>query len=1209
MTTLLVLLCQSTVLLSLGFLALRVTQRRGPAVQTLVGRATLCGVGLLFLLLPLSGRIAPVWRLPVSPPAAPAAWKAPILGGREDAGAPLAAPSALPTSPEPPPAVAFPLPATAPTAVGPARQEGTASRAPAPPTAVPNPSFRKGPAIRSNADRHTEERESKAVGLPALLLLFWLAVCQYHLICLRRTAQPVADGPAAALLTGLTPHPLLLLTHPSVHSPFLAGVRRPAIFLPTAFADDFSPDALRAVFLHELAHRDRRDNLWILAARVLTALLWFQPLLWLLGRKLEQISEDACDQAVLAAHCPPRAYAARLLSLAERPPLARSQRTLTAGVAPFRSSVGRRISRILTQGVPLMPTVTLRLRLSIAALTLAAATGGAFLVSSAPAQTQPKPAPVVTPELLTFHAERMQDLANLKAIGLALVHYEARNPNYRLPDAKHWMDQIRPYLPDRSVLFDPFQPGEHRYGYAFNRNCSQKPLFAFDTPASTVAVYESSLGTRNASDTGQSAFSHTVQRSGMTRWTGSGYGFVDGHAKWFITDVHPSFLLQGDPPSALFGVWLRPFPGGENSAMILKPDGSYEDISPRHVGTYNGLVHQYGHYQTHAGKFVYVLTRGWEEDAKPFSFPLKAHDMDYILSGDTLTIGKKGKYENVSHRAPYYTRAMLHLKPDAFAARTLKLRQFTAELARYRGARIAQARDGDTLNQAQFLAGLTPVQGPGVVVTLRDSKKPFPYSAGMPAGMAPPNIIHDSDINQVVNELKAAGAEAIAVNNQRLVATSAVRCAGPTVYVNNTAQAPPFVIQAIGDPKTLAEALTMPGGIASQIAVYDKAMFTVQQAATLTLPAYTGTNAPRYAKPVSAADVPTTPAPPSKVIVTLDDKGFYFLDGVQLPESQIETFLAARARQNPHITAIIKANRNQPYSRVVKLLDVAKQAGIHSFFIAPPASSGAQSASLPSTLPKRSFVVNFWVPSTGTHAVQVYVIDAAGRHLASAKAYGPGTKVNLPVNALGRSVAFQIYDNGMLTKQTRLPLSELPQAASSDTRHDVLLSAMQVRRDQLQLRQMIVGTQIAALNAQMKVQRQGFIQQNKQLKLRKSPAITASETRALLEVLQKEGKEKQFAASALAAQNEILKTANLPPNNPGRIAAQQKFAPILAKLQFLVDVNKYDRQWVALYKSEAKKINGDTQQVIGLRQQQQSLQAQLANINIQIAQESFATNR
>lgn len=159
------------------------------------------------------------------------------------------------------------------------------------------------------------------------------------------------------------------------------------------------------------------------------------------------------------------------------------------------------------------------------------------------------------------------------------------------------------------------------------------------------------------------------------------------------------------------------------------------------------------------------------------------------------------------------------------------------------------------LAQAQSLAGLTDVKGPGVVVTLSDSKVPLP--AGMPPGVlgaTPPNIIHDTDIGQVVNELKAAGAEAISVNDQRLVAVSPVRCAGPTIFVNNTPQTPPYVIKAIGDPKTLAAALSISGGIADQIQHFDPAMFKVTKSTKpLVIRAYSGGIEPKYAVPVPPA--------------------------------------------------------------------------------------------------------------------------------------------------------------------------------------------------------------------------------------------------------------------------------------------------------------------------------------------------------------------
>jgi len=156
----------------------------------------------------------------------------------------------------------------------------------------------------------------------------------------------------------------------------------------------------------------------------------------------------------------------------------------------------------------------------------------------------------------------------------------------------------------------------------------------------------------------------------------------------------------------------------------------------------------------------------------------------------------------------------------------------------------------EDLKSAKFLAGLTSVKGPGIVVTLNDSKKP--YTNMLPSNFPPPNIIHDTDINQIINELKQAGAEAVSVNDQRLVAVSAVRCAGPTVYVNNTQAAPPFVIRAIGDPKTLLPALNFPGGVADTASHFDPAMVKSEVVKHLTIPAYSGAIPSKYAMPVSA---------------------------------------------------------------------------------------------------------------------------------------------------------------------------------------------------------------------------------------------------------------------------------------------------------------------------------------------------------------------
>ncbi|HIE53085.1 MAG TPA: DUF881 domain-containing protein, partial [Armatimonadetes bacterium] len=81
-----------------------------------------------------------------------------------------------------------------------------------------------------------------------------------------------------------------------------------------------------------------------------------------------------------------------------------------------------------------------------------------------------------------------------------------------------------------------------------------------------------------------------------------------------------------------------------------------------------------------------------------------------------------------------------------------------------------------SLEQMKVIAGLTPVEGPGVIVRLADSQRPVILEQDQN-----PLVVHDLDIVQVLNELKAAGAEAITVNGQRIVAMSAVRCSGPVM--------------------------------------------------------------------------------------------------------------------------------------------------------------------------------------------------------------------------------------------------------------------------------------------------------------------------------------------------------------------------------------------------------------------------------------------
>ena len=116
------------------------------------------------------------------------------------------------------------------------------------------------------------------------------------------------------------------------------------------------------------------------------------------------------------------------------------------------------------------------------------------------------------------------------------------------------------------------------------------------------------------------------------------------------------------------------------------------------------------------------------------------------------------------------------------------------------------------LERAEILAGLVKVKGQGVVITLADSTDTnIPIEAG---------LVHDTDLMAIVNELRAAGAEAISVNGQRIISTTAIRCVGPTIQINEIKVASPFYIKAIGDAKYLESALNIKNGIVDNFKVY-----------------------------------------------------------------------------------------------------------------------------------------------------------------------------------------------------------------------------------------------------------------------------------------------------------------------------------------------------------------------------------------------------
>jgi len=166
-----------------------------------------------------------------------------------------------------------------------------------------------------------------------------------------------------------------------------------------------------------------------------------------------------------------------------------------------------------------------------------------------------------------------------------------------------------------------------------------------------------------------------------------------------------------------------------------------------------------------------------------------------------------------------------------------------------RGVASAQAQ----ADRLALAAGLVPLRGPSVTVSLDDASK-ADQQRDLAAGAAPDDlVIHQQDVQGVVNALWAGGADGLTIMGERVVATSAVRCVGNTLLLHGETFGPPFVITAVGNQAGMRHALDADPSISifkQYVATYGL-RYTVSTAAVTTLPAYTGPLELSHAKAVA----------------------------------------------------------------------------------------------------------------------------------------------------------------------------------------------------------------------------------------------------------------------------------------------------------------------------------------------------------------------
>ena len=170
--------------------------------------------------------------------------------------------------------------------------------------------------------------------------------------------------------------------------------------------------------------------------------------------------------------------------------------------------------------------------------------------------------------------------------------------------------------------------------------------------------------------------------------------------------------------------------------------------------------------------------------------------LGFLIAAQLASEGPRVRYTTQERTPLVETANELQSQQDSLKQRILDLRsQIQTVEGQGEGSAATVRQLNDRLEQARIAAGLIPLTGTGIVIQLEDSKQPVP-----PDGSESDYLVGSRDIRVVVEDLWAAGAEAIAVNGERITPTSAIIDVGTSLLINSAYVAPPYQITALGPP-------------------------------------------------------------------------------------------------------------------------------------------------------------------------------------------------------------------------------------------------------------------------------------------------------------------------------------------------------------------------------------------------------------------------
>lgn len=209
-----------------------------------------------------------------------------------------------------------------------------------------------------------------------------------------------------------------------------------------------------------------------------------------------------------------------------------------------------------------------------------------------------------------------------------------------------------------------------------------------------------------------------------------------------------------------------------------------------------------------------------------------------LMAMQVKTLESGVKY--LSIKDMYSVSIELESQKSELALLSSKIEELRGQISAYQTAKEDEEIDYEAfliseIEMTKMVAGLTKVEGPGVVIIVTDGTRELIEDEN------PNNIlVHDIDIRAMVDDLRNAGAEAIAINGQRVIFNkSNIICAGPTIKINDQVFAPPYVIEAIGDRKFLESAINAPGSFSESLRSWG-VFVEVNTSISVTIPAYDG---------------------------------------------------------------------------------------------------------------------------------------------------------------------------------------------------------------------------------------------------------------------------------------------------------------------------------------------------------------------------------